>query len=142
MADIRLTTTKLTITRLAAAAVAAGSIAVAGAGFAFAEGAATQPIGSQGKLVDGNVIQGWTVTGLKPSSDVIPYPVAGTLWEVTATDEAIQGGAIPIVSNFNARANDGQTYRALFGVATPQGVNPAGLAQGQSTSGKIYFLSA
>lgn len=129
----------VTITKLAAAAVAAGAIAVAGAGIASAEGAAMQPIGQQGELVDGAVVQHWTVNGLKQSSDVIPYQPAGTLWEVTATDEAVQGGATPIVSNFNARAADGQTYRALFGVATPQGVNPSTLAQGQSTSGKIYF---
>lgn len=133
---------RTTVTRLAAAAMAAGAIAVAGAGIAAAEDATTQPIGSQGKLVDGNVVQGWTVSGLKQSSDTIPYPVAGTLWEVTATDEAIQGGVTPIVSNFNARAADGETYRALFGVATPQGVNPSTLQQGQTTSGKIYFISA
>jgi len=132
----------MTITKLAAAAVAAGAIAVgaiAGAGIAAAEGAVTQPIGSQGKLVEGNVVQGWTVTGLKQSTDVIPYQPAGTLWEVTATGEAIQGGATPFVSNFNARAKDGQTYRALFGVASPEGVNPSTLSQGQQTSGKIYF---
>jgi hypothetical protein len=149
----------MTVTRLAAAAVAAGAIGIAGAGIAAAEGASdatdvataegvgiavpagatTQPLGSQGKLVDGNVVQGWTVTGLKQSTDTIPYPVAGTLWEVTATDEAIQGGATPFVSNFNVRAKDGQTYRSLFGVATPQGVNPSTLNQGQETTGKIYF---
>lgn len=69
----------------------------------------------------------------------IPYPLSGTLWEATATDEAIQGSATPIVSNLNARTNDGQTYQALFGVATPEGVNPSTLAQGQKTSGKVYF---
>jgi hypothetical protein len=90
-------------------------------------------------LVDGNVVQGWTVTGLKQSTDVIPYQPVGTLWEVTATDQAIQGGATPIVSNFNARAKDGQTYRALFGVASAEGVNPSTLSQGQETTGKIYF---
>ena len=47
----------------------------------------------------------------------------------------------PIVSDLNARARNGDTYRTLFLVATPQGVNPAALAQGQQTSGKIYFLS-
>ncbi|OBB73325.1 MPT63 family protein [Mycobacterium sp. 852014-52144_SCH5372336] len=99
----------------------------------------TQALGSQGKLVDGAVIQGWTLTNLKPSSDVIPFPVRGTLWEATATDQAIQGSATPIVSNLNARAADGQTYRALFEVATPQGVNPSTLAPGQETSGKVYF---
>lgn len=99
----------------------------------------TQPLGSQAKLVDGDVIQGWTISDLKPSSDVIPYPVTGTLWEATATDEAIQGAVTPIVSNLNARADDGTTYRALFGAATPQGVNPATLPQGEKTTGKVYF---
>lgn len=81
----------------------------------------------------------WTVTNLKPSSDAIPYHLNGTLWEATATDEATHGSTTPIVSNFNARARNGQTYRELFQVATAQGVNPAGLAQGQQASGKLYF---
>jgi Domain of unknown function (DUF1942) len=49
------------------------------------------------------------------------------------------GGATPIVSNLNARAKSGQTYRAPFGVATPQGVNPSTLAPGEKTTGKVYF---
>ncbi|MBX9918458.1 MAG: MPT63 family protein [Mycolicibacterium frederiksbergense] len=131
-----------------AAAFAAAAIAAAGAITAFSAPIAiaddhnavnTTHLGSQAELVDGNVVQGWTVTGLKVSTDTIPYQPQGTLWEATATDHAIQGSAIPIVSNFNARARDGQTYRALFGVATAQGVNPATLAQGQQTSGKVYF---
>ncbi|MDO0975139.1 MPT63 family protein [Mycolicibacterium frederiksbergense] len=131
-----------------AAAFAAAAIAAAGAITAFSAPNAiaddhnavnTTHLGSQAELVDGNVVQGWTVTGLKVSTDTIPYQPHGTLWEATATDHAIQGSAIPIVSNFNARARDGQTYRALFGVATAQGVNPATLAQGQQTSGKVYF---
>jgi hypothetical protein len=129
------------ITTITCAFVAAGTIGFLGAPIAFAEGPTPTAIGSQGKLVDaaGNIVQTWTITGLKTSSDVIPYPVAGTLWEATATDEAMQGGVTPIVSNLNARARDGETYRALFGVATPQGVNPATLAQGQKTTGKVYF---
>lgn len=132
------------ITSMLAATATAGFI---GAPLASAEAETTQTgptvqtqtLGSQGKLVDGAVIQGWTITNLQPSSDAIPHPVAGTLWEATATDQAIQGSATPIVSNLNARAADGQTYRALFGVATPQGVNPSTLVQGQETSGKVYF---
>jgi hypothetical protein len=123
---------------VAAAIAAAGSVGILGAPVALAD-PSTTTIGSQAKLVDGNVVQGWTITGLKTSSDAIPYPVAGTLWEATATDEALQGGATPIVSNLNARARSGQTYRALFGVATPQGVNPSTLAQGEKTTGKVYF---
>ncbi|WP_293003273.1 DUF1942 domain-containing protein [Mycobacterium sp.] len=81
----------------------------------------------------------WTVSNLRPSSDTIPYHPAGTLWEATATDEASSGSTTPIVSNFNARAHSGQTYRELFQVASAQGVNPAGIAQGQKVSGKLYF---
>lgn len=131
---------KITSALAAAAAIAAaGSVGIIGAPIAAADDPSTTTIGSQAKLVDGNVVQGWTVTGLKTSSDAIPYPVAGTLWEATATDEALQGGATPIVSNLNVRARSGQTYRALFGVATPQGVNPSTLAQGEKTTGKVYF---
>ena len=126
---------------LAAATFAAGAAGVIAAPIAGADtaGVTTQDLGSQAELRDGNVVQHWTVTGLKPSSDTIPYQVRGTLWEATATDKAVAGSATPIVSNFNARAADGQNYRALFQVATPQGVNPATIAQGQETSGKIYF---
>lgn len=131
-----------------AAAFAAAAISAAGAITAFSAPIAiaddlntvnTTHLGSQAELTDGNVVQGWTVTGLKVSTDTIPYQPQGTLWEATATDKAIQGSAQPIVSNFNARARDGQTYRALFGVPTAQGVNPSAIAQGQQTSGKVYF---
>lgn len=135
-------TTSIAAAFAAAAIAAAGAITAYSAPSAIAEeqnAVNTTHLGSQAQLVDGNVVQGWTVTGLKVSTDTIPYQPQGTLWEATATDQAIQGSAIPIVSNFNARARDGQTYRALFGVATAQGVNPATLAPGQQTSGKIYF---
>lgn len=131
------------ITAMAAAALAAaGAVGIASASIASAdEGAvaSTQSLGSQAHIVNGANVQGWTVSGLKPSSDAIPYHVQGTLWEATATDEAIQGAVTPIVSNFNARSSSGQTYRALYQVATPEGVNPATLAQGDKTTGKIYF---
>ena len=116
----------------------AATVGLAGAPIAAAD-ADMQYLGEQGELVNGDVVQGWTVSGLKPSTDTIPYPVAGTLWEATATDEAISGNVIPIVANLNARAESGQTYRVLFGVATAQGVNPATLAEGESTTGKVYF---
>jgi len=96
-------------------------------------------IGQSAELVDGNLVQSWIITDLGPSSDVIPYVPQGTLWEATATNEAVQGSIQPIVSNLNARSADGENYRVLFGVATSQGVNPAALAQGEKTSGKLYF---
>lgn len=106
---------------------------------AAADESVIHTLGTAAPLVNGDVVQAWTIADLKPSRDTIPYPVAGTLWEATATDVAVQGGVQPVVSNLNARARSGQTYRVLFGVATPQGVNPAALSQGQQTSGKVYF---
>ncbi len=120
-------------------ALASGLIPIVNASTAYADEADSTTLGNSAQLSNGSIIQRWTVSGLGPSTDVIPYPVAGTLWEATATDQAITGSATPIVSNFNARTPDGHDYRVLFGVATPQGVNPATLAQGQTTAGKIYF---
>ncbi len=131
--------TPTTLLTAAATVATAGAVGLITAPISAAEDVTTTTVGSQAKLVDGNVIQGWTISDLRPSSDAIPYPVAGTLWEATATDEALQGSATPIVSNLNARARSGETYRVLFGVATPQGVNPATIAQGQKTTGKVYF---
>lgn len=132
------TVKKTALSTALAAAAAALTIGFAGAPAAAAE-VTTTTLGGAAALVDGGVTQAWSVTGLRPSTDVIPYPVQGQLWEATATDTAIVGDAQPVVSNFNARAKNGETYRALFEVATPQGVNPAVLAQGQQTSGKLYF---
>lgn len=127
------------IGKILAALAGAATVGVAVAPIAGAEDTEFHHFGSAAELVNGNVVQEWTVSGLKPSADTIPYPVAGTLWEATATDVAVEGSVIPIVSNFNARARSGQTYRVLFGVATPQGVNPSVLARGQETTGKVYF---
>ncbi|WP_019972029.1 MPT63 family protein [Mycobacterium sp. 141] len=131
--------TNISAVMAAAAVAAAGIIGAAPIALADDSAVTTAALGSQAKLDNGNVIQGWTVTDLKPSTDTIPYQVHGTLWEVTATNEALQGSVTPIVSNFNARATDGENYRALFQVATAQGVNPATIGQGEKTSGKVYF---
>ncbi|KMO67024.1 MPT63 family protein [Mycolicibacterium chlorophenolicum] len=122
-----------------AAALASGLIATGTATNAYADDLETTTLGGSAQLINGDVVQRWTVSALQPSSDAIPYPVTGTLWEAKASDAALQGNAIPIVSNFNARTRDGHDYRVLFTAATPQGVNPATLTQGQTTTGKLYF---
>jgi len=86
-------------------------------------------------MANGTVI-GYTVTGLMPSVDVVPYPVAGRLYEAPVTAEALQGTVIPVVPNFNARAESGANYRVLANVSSLSG---APLGQGGSTTGKIYF---
>ena len=45
----------------AAAVAAAGSVGIIGAPIASADDATTTTIGSQAKLLDGNVVQGWTI---------------------------------------------------------------------------------
>lgn len=133
-------TTKTHLLALAGAAVAAGAASLAVPTLAHAEGEpSVQQIGQQGKLIDGGSVQGWTVGGLQPSADAIPFTPRGTLWEVTATDEAIAGGAVPFIPDFSARAANGESYHVLFQVPSPQGVNPSGLSQGQSVTGKLYF---
>ncbi|BBZ31297.1 hypothetical protein MMAD_55920 (plasmid) [Mycolicibacterium madagascariense] len=127
-------------TVLAATAVTAGSVLGVPMAQANDEVAPTlTSLGQAAQLVNGSAVQTWTVSGLKPSGDVIPWHVNGTLWEATATNEAVQGSIQPVVSDFNARARNGDTYRVLFLAATPQGVNPAVLPPGAKTSGKVYF---
>ncbi|WP_095407221.1 MPT63 family protein [Mycobacterium talmoniae] len=136
---------KISTAAMAAAAtfVTAGALGIASAAIAAADEAsdttASHPLGTQATLTNGDVVQGWTISDLKQSSDTIPYTPQGTLWEANATDEALQGSVTPIVSNLNARSASGQTYRVLYGVATPQGVNPGTISQGQKTTGKVYF---
>lgn len=123
---------------LPATAAAAAALAAAGL-LTIPSAAADTTLGQQGKLVNGDVVQAWTVSNLHQSSDALDYTPKGTLWEATATDEAIAGSVTPIVSNFNARAADGESYRVLYQLATPQGVSPATLQQGSKATGKIYF---
>ena len=120
-----------------AAALAAG--VVASAPVALADDSAPDlRIGQAGTLVNGDVVQTWTISGLRKSGDVIPAQVAGTLWEATATSTAVAGTVIPVIPAFNARAG-GANYRVLFAAATAQGINPSTLMQGEKATGKIYF---
>jgi len=85
-----------------ATSAAAAAIAIIGAPVTAADTTITTTLGSQGQLVNGAVVQAWTVGDLKPSTDVIPYPVHGALWEATATDTAVAGTVTPIVSNLRS----------------------------------------
>lgn len=107
---------------LAATAVTAGAVLGVPVAVADDDVAPTLvSLGQAAELVNGPVVQTWTVTGLKPSGDVIPWHVNGTLWEATATNEAVQGSIQPVVSDLNARARNGDTYRVLFLAATRRG---------------------
>ena len=89
------------------------------------------------ELVEIEADQMWTVDDLRPSTDVIAYQPAGTLWEAT-TSVMLPRGGVPVINGFSARA-DGQSYPVLWTVATPQGVAPNALPAGGEAAGKIYF---
>ena len=86
---------------------------------------------------DFEIDQEWTISDLQPSTDTIPYRVAGTLWEATATAELADGG-VPVMTGFFARSGS-QNYPVLWNVASPLGVNPAALPPAGSVTGKFYF---
>ena len=116
--------------RFVFAAVIFGAVALNGSPVALA--AEVQPFGSVESLNDasGAAVTSYAVRNLTPSSDHIPFPVAGQLYEATVTANAQRGTVTPIVSQFSSRAADGTTYQALANVATPQGLNANPLAQG------------
>lgn len=98
-----------------------------------------KPFGQQETIDSGGSAIGYTVAGLRPSSDAIPYPVAGQLYEATVTVEAVNGAVSPVIPFFNARAEDGATYRVLANVFTPQGLSGGTVLPGDSSRGKLYF---
>jgi Domain of unknown function (DUF1942) len=98
-----------------------------------------QQFGKQEVLNNGASGTAYTVAGLSPSTDSIPYPVSGTLYESTVTVNALWGSVTPVIPMFNARAESGQNYRVLANVLTPDTLSGAALAAGDSSTGKIYF---
>jgi len=99
-------------------------------------------LGSDQTMTDsvGQVVFSWRVSDLKPSNDVMPgYPVAGKLWEATATVHAVRGTVTPAVSQFNAVAPNRAAYRVLWQVASPVNISGASIPQGAQSTGKIHF---
>jgi len=80
--------------------------------------------GTNERLYDagGAVVTGWTVRDLEPSRDTVPgYPLAGRLWQATATVQAVRGNVTPVIPDLNARSNNGQNYQVLWQAFTPTG---------------------
>lgn len=131
------------ITRMIATAFAAVIMAsIASAPVASATYPVTGKLGSELTMTDsvGQVLLAWKVSDLQPSSDVMQgYPVAGQLWEATATVRAIRGSVTPAVSQFNAVAPNQAAYRVLWQVASPTNISGATIPQGAESTGKIHF---
>lgn len=101
---------------------------------ALADDGTQTTLGGQADVGGGQM---WTVTGLQPSPDTIPFQAAGTLWEATATAAPVNGG-VPVVPGFAARIGT-DNYPVLWPVPTANGVNPSALPAGGTTTGKLYF---
>lgn len=121
--------------------IGVGAALAGGSGVAHADSPAADSsqadLGQPAQLGAGSDAQRWTVSGLRPSSDALPYQPVGKLWEATATGQ-LGGGGIPVIPGFTARGGGG-AYPVLWGVASPQGINPASLPPGGAATGKIYF---
>jgi hypothetical protein len=133
---------KITTMIMTAAVVGMATIGFSSAPIANSAYPTTGKLGSELTMTDsvGQVELGWTVSDLKSSADTVPaYPVAGQLWEATATVKAIRGTVTPAISQFNARTADGVNYRVLWQVAGPNTISGATIPQGGQATGKIYF---
>jgi Domain of unknown function (DUF1942) len=124
-------------------AIGAAGIATAGvftAATAIAAPPTIQGFGTSEQLVDGPLVTAYTVSNLQPSSAMIPgYTPQGHLYQAKITAQANSGTITPVVSDFNARAANGQQYRVIDTVALPNGLNPAPITQGNQASGTLYF---
>lgn len=99
-------------------------------------------LGDTLEMVDtvGQVDFSWKVDGLQRSSATpLHYPVAGQVWEATATVNAVRGPVTPAISQFNAVAPNQAAYRVLWQVAGPDTISGATIPQGATATGKIYF---
>lgn len=129
------------LAKFAAATAVAASVALATAGIAPATDG-IQAFGEQQTIDDaatGGPLIGYTVTGLGPSSDVIPYPVAGRLYEATLKVDAFGNWANPVIPRFVARAENGQGYPSISNVFIPQAIQGNAVPPNGSSSGKLYF---
>ncbi|MCV7432637.1 MULTISPECIES: DUF1942 domain-containing protein [Mycolicibacterium] len=123
-------------------AVAAGLLGATAPIATAAEMKCPHHLGSAQQMSDagGAVVQEWAITDLQPSVDNAPgYPLAGRLWEASATVRAVSGTVTPVIPNFRATGKGQQSYPVLWQLASPAGISAATLQQGQSSSGKLYF---
>ena len=104
------------ITRTLAPAAIAGAIAIGGAATATGAPAIAQ-FGATQSLNAGPMVTAYTV----------------------GTVDAVQGTVTQTIPFFNARADNGQNYQALYQARAPEGVNAMPLPQGAESTGKIYF---
>ena len=82
----------------------------------------------------------YTVSNLQPSDEAIPgYTPKGTLYQADITARSDGGIVTPMIKDFSARGPNGQNYRVIDKVQAPGSLNPAPIAQGNESTGTLYF---
>ncbi len=131
-------TTTTVKTAIGAAGIAA--VSVFAAATASAAGPNIQGFGTSEQLVDGPLITTYTVSNLQPSTIAIPgYTPKGTLYQADIVARSDAGTVTPMVRDFMARGPNGQNYKVIDKVGTPNGLNPAPIPQGSESKGTLYF---
>jgi hypothetical protein len=120
-------------------AVSAATLMFGFGALAPASAADGQVFGLQQTVADPGGEIGYTLTKFLPSGDAVPYPVSGQLYEVTVRADALNGMPAPAIPAFSAQSETGQSYPALAGAWTPQGLSGAPLMPGGQSTGKVYF---
>ena len=128
-----------TTAKTAAGAAGIAALSLFSATTALAE-PEIQPFGTPGQLNDGALATTYTVSNLEPANVAIPgYQPEGKLYQADVTARADRGTVTPLVTDFNARTANHDTYRVINTVPTPGGINPGPITQGAAANGKIYF---
>ncbi len=114
-------------------------LSIGHAGAASGASGCMHRFGSHQQVAIAGGMQEWRVSDLRKSADPAPgYPLAGQLWEATASVTAINGAATPIIPGFSALSGAG-AYPVLWQLASPEGIPGATIAEGQSATGTLYF---
>jgi hypothetical protein len=125
-------------TAIGAAGIAA--VSVVAAATASAAPPNIQGFGASESLIDGPLVTAYTVSDLQPSSIAIPgYTPKGTLYQADITASSQGGVVTPMVRDFSARGPNGQTYKLIDKTEVPNGLNPAPIPQGSTSTGTLYF---
>src|ERR1700761_601715 len=130
------------VTTAVKTAAAAGGIAVASVFAAIPASAAPniQGFGTSQQLIEGPLVTNYTVSNLQQSNVAIPgYTPKGTLYQADVTAKSDGGLVTPMVNDFIARGPNGQNYRVIDKVGSPNGLNPAPIPQGSESTGTLYF---
>ena len=94
-----------------------------------------------GDIVNGDVRQHLQFANDLRPSDAFAPPDGHALWSATMTIAATAGTVVPAIPLLSAHDDTGVRYPAMWWHASPEGINPSAIPEGQSVSGAVYFAA-